>query len=82
MEKYKHQVSELLSTIKQLEARLKQLSESCKASESCWNKALQEAEKEIRIRKIRSVIMVVAAFLAGAGPGYSIEDVVDGRRIR
>jgi len=59
--------------------KLKQLSERYEASEIFWEKALNAVEKEIRIRKVRSVIITVAAFLAGAGFGYGLKAVVDGR---
>ena len=79
LEKYKSRAGELLSTIEQLETRLKQLSESYENTVRPLQEALRVAEKEIRVRKIRSVIMAVAAFLAGVGLGYGLKAVVDGR---
>ena len=72
LEKYRHQVGELLDTIGQLEARLKQLSESYEASEICWNKALRTAEKEIQRQKSKTVLYVIVTAAAAGAMGYTI----------
>jgi chromosome segregation ATPase len=77
LQKYRHRADELLNTIGQLETRLKQLSASYEASEISWEKALDAAETEIRIRKIRTMIMAIVAFLAGAGLGYGLKSIID-----
>ena len=67
LEKYKNRAGELLSTIEQLEARLKQLSESYENTVRPLQQALKVAEKEIRRQKIEKWIFSI---LAGAVAGY------------
>lgn len=72
LSKYKNRVGELLSLIDQLEVKLKQLSASYEASEASWSKTVQAAEKEIRVRKIKTIFWIIVV-AAGAGvAGYSI----------
>jgi DNA repair ATPase RecN len=72
LERYKSRVGGLLSSIDQLEAKLTQLSASYAASEASWKKTIRAAEKEIRVRRIKTVIWIVAVGVAAGVTGYSI----------
>jgi len=70
--KYKIRAAELLNIIAQLEAKLKQLSESYENTVRPLNQALGIAEKEIRRQKIKTVICVILAAAVAGAAGYGI----------
>ena len=70
MEKYRHRVGELQGIIEQLEAKLKQLSESFENTVQPLREATTVAESEIRRQKIKAVIWAIIAAIGGGLAGY------------
>ena len=77
LEKYKNRAGELLSTIEQLEVKLKALSESYEDTVRPLREALGIAEKEIRRQKIKTVIYAILAAAAAGAAGYGIGRLAD-----
>jgi len=74
---YRNRVDELLSTIEQLQEKLKKLSESFENTIEPLQQALDIAEKEIRRQKTRMVIYVILAAAAAGAAGYGIGRLAD-----
>ena len=77
LESSRLRVGELLSTIDELEAKLKPLSESCENIAQPLRDALTIAEKELRRQKIKTVIYVILAAVAAGAAGYGIGRLAD-----
>ena len=72
MTKYRHRVTELLGTINRLEAKLRKLSVSYENTVKPLQEALDLAEVEIRVQKVKTVIWSIVAGVLGVAAGLSL----------
>ncbi|KKL90284.1 hypothetical protein LCGC14_1906250 [marine sediment metagenome] len=72
LSKYKQRVEELKGIIRELETRLSQLSESYERTVKPLQEALEIAEKELRVQKIKTVVWSIIAGVLGVGMGLGL----------
>ena len=72
LSKYKQRVEELKGIIRELETRLSQLSESYERTVKPLQEALEIAEKELRVQKIKTVIWFIIAGVLGVAAGLGL----------